>query len=402
MIISVPLYRRVQSGLDTLTQKTRESLSGARVIRAFCKENETVESFNKNSDRLMHAQIKVGRISAILNPMTYVLINLAVVWLIWLGAIEVNLGELTQGEVVALYNYMSQILVELIKLANLIVSITKALASADRISAVFDLKPSQSYGEVNALDTGSEYAVSFENVSFRYHEGAENSLEPISFKVKIGERVGIIGGTGSGKSTLVSLIPRFYDSTTGEVKVFGVPVEKYTKSALKNAVGIVPQAPVLFSGTVRSNLAFGKPDATEEEMWQALKTAQIADTVLEKGGLDAPVSEGGKNFSGGQRQRLTIARALVRSPKILILDDAASALDFATEAALRRDISKNCDGTTVFTVSQRTSSIMGCDKIIVLEDGEPVGIGTHSELLKSSPIYSEIHASQFGEVTDNA
>ncbi|MBQ1260773.1 MAG: ABC transporter ATP-binding protein [Clostridia bacterium] len=401
MIISVPLYRRVQSGLDTLTLKARESLSGARVIRAFCKEDETVESFSHSTDTLMRAQIKVGRISAVLNPLTYVLINLAVVWLIWLGAIEVNLGELTQGEVVALYNYMSQILVELIKLANLIVSITKALASADRISAVFDITPSQSYGKTDAI-AESEYIVSFKNAAFRYHAGAENSLEAFSLDVKEGEHIGIIGGTGSGKSTLVNLIPRFYDVTEGEVLVGGRPVADYTKDTLRRAVGIVPQAPVLFSGTVRSNLKFGNPDANEEEMWAALKVAQIADAVAEKGGLDAPVSEGGKNFSGGQRQRLTVARAMVRSPKILILDDAASALDYATEAALRRDIASAASGTTVFTVSQRTSSIIGCDKIVVLDDGEAVGIGTHEELLRDCPIYREIHTSQFGEVDTHA
>lgn len=397
MLISVPLHKKVQSGLDSVLHKTRESQSGARVVRAFSKENEDIESFDGESERLMHSQTTVGGISALLNPLTYVLINLAIVWLIHIGAIRVDEGMLTQGEVVALYNYMSQILIELIKLANLIVSITKAIASSGRVCAIIDMPKTQSFGDIDELPKDAEAVIDFRSVAFRYARGSTEAVEGISFTAGCGEKIGIIGGTGSGKSTLINMIPRYYDATAGEVLICGIPIEKYTKDALRKAVGIVPQRAILFSGTVRENMLMGNPNATDAQINEALRAAQIFDTVAEKGGLDAEVAEGGKNFSGGQRQRLTVARALVKKPKILILDDAASALDFATEANMRHDIAKYSENTTTVTVSQRTSSVMGCDKILVLEDGELVGIGTHSELMDSCEIYREIHLSQFGD-----
>lgn len=393
MIITTPLYKKVQSALDGILNKTRENLSGVRVIRAFGKENDEVRDFREENERLTASQKKAGHISALLNPLTYVIINLGIIFLIYVGALRVDSGELTQGEVIALYNYMSQILVELVKLANLIISITKALASASRISAVFDIVPTQSFGTLT--DGSDEVAVEFSDVSLCYANAAEDSLKGISFKAMRGETIGIIGGTGSGKSSLVNLIPRFYDATGGEVKINGVPIQSYSKDALISKIGVVPQRAVLFSGSIRDNMRWGASDATDEEIMEAVKIAQATDVVVSKGGLDAEVSGGGKNFSGGQRQRLTIARALVGKPEILILDDSASALDFATDAALRSAIRNMGGDTTVFIVSQRSSSVMYADKIIVLDDGEAVGIGTHDELIVGCPVYREIYESQF-------
>ncbi|MBQ8322209.1 MAG: ABC transporter ATP-binding protein [Clostridia bacterium] len=392
MIITMPMYKRVQGGVDKILGKTRENLSGVRVIRAFGKEQDEYERFKQENDRLTSNQKKVGHISALMNPLTYVIINLALILLIDVGAIRVDSGNLTQGEVIALYNYMSQILIELVKLANLIITISKALASAARISSVFDITPSQEFGERIEGEIGAS-AVVFDNVALRYNEG-ENSIYGISFAAECGETVGIIGGTGSGKSTLVNLIPRFYDATEGEVRLFGAPIKEYTKEALVTKVSVVPQKAMLFSGTIRDNMKMGNPSATDEDISRALKIAQAERVVSDKGGLDGRVEAGGKNFSGGQRQRLTIARALVSDPDILILDDSASALDFATDAALRAAI-KELKGKTVFIVSQRASSVMYADKIIVLDDGECADIGTHEELISRSPIYKEIYESQY-------
>lgn len=396
MLVSIPLYKRVQGHTDGLLSTTRQNLTGVRVIRAFCNESTEEETFRKGNDLLTHAQKKVGRISALLNPLTYVVINLAILWLIHTGAIRVSSGELTQGEVIALYNYMSQILVELIKLANLIISITRALASASRIADVLDTKSTEKRGSItNSSD--SEYAVEFKAASLRYSGAGDESLRPLSFKARRGETIGIIGGTGSGKSTLVNMIPGFYPATSGEVLINGINVNDIDKTALRESVGIVPQKAVLFKGSIRDNLRWRSADATDEELEKALTIAQAKAVVDDKGGLDAAVEQGGRNFSGGQKQRLTIARALVGDPKILILDDSASALDYATDASLRKSI-KAIDGhPTVFIVSQRTSSVMHADKIIVLEDGEAVGIGTHSELLESCSVYKEIYDSQFGK-----
>ena len=396
MLVSIPLYKRVQGHTDGLLSTTRQNLTGVRVIRAFCNESTEEENFRKGNDLLTHAQKKVGRISALLNPLTYVVINLAILWLIHTGAIRVSSGELTQGEVIALYNYMSQILVELIKLANLIISITRALASASRIADVLDTKSTEKRGSItNSSD--SEYAVEFKAASLRYSGAGDESLRPLSFKARRGETIGIIGGTGSGKSTLVNMIPGFYPATSGEVLINGINVNDIDKTALRESVGIVPQKAVLFKGSIRDNLRWRSADATDEELEKALTIAQAKAVVDDKGGLDAAVEQGGRNFSGGQKQRLTIARALVGDPEILILDDSASALDYATDASLRKSI-KAIDGhPTVFIVSQRTSSVMHADKIIVLEDGEAVGIGTHSELLESCSVYKEIYDSQFGK-----
>lgn len=400
MLISIPLYKKVQGSVDKVLLKTREALSGARVVRAFSKETEKVSEFNRESEGLRREQTKVGRFSALLNPLTYILINLALVWLIQVGAVRIDSGTLTKGELVALYNYMSQILIELIKLANMIISIMKALASASRISAIFDIEPSQKYGLVDKIPENAPYAVKFENAALKYHGSSLPAISGLNLTVGVGERIGVIGGTGSGKSSLINMIARYYDSTEGSVFAFGRPAEEYTKEALRTCVGIVPQRSVLFSGTVRENMQISMPDAEDGEIWSALEAAQIAECVRERGGLDAEVTEGGKNFSGGQRQRLAVARALVRRPKILILDDSASALDFATEAAMRSAINRHCPDSTIFTVSQRTSSIMHCDKIIVLEDGEVEAIGSHSELLSSSATYAEIHEVQFGGAND--
>lgn len=392
MLITMPMYKKVQGGVDKILGKTRENLSGVRVIRAFGKEEDEISGFKSENEILTKNQKRTGHISALMNPLTYVIINLALILLIYVGAVRVDSGNLTQGEVIALYNYMSQILVELVKLANLIIIISKGLASASRISSVFDITPSQSFG-AKEYEKSEAPAVEFNGVSLSY-QGAENSISDIYFKAEQGETIGIIGGTGSGKSSLVNLIPRFYDATEGIVSLFGTPVGEYSKEALTSMVGVVPQRAVLFSGSVADNMRWGAPDASDEEILRALKIAQAEDFVLEKGGLDARVEAGGKNFSGGQRQRLTIARALVQNPEILILDDSASALDFATDAALRKSLSELSD-TTVFIVSQRASSVMAADKILVLDDGRCVDIGRHEELLSRSPIYREIYESQF-------
>lgn len=394
MLITTPLYKKVQSGVDKILKRTRENLSGARVIRAFAKEEHEIECFNSSNEELTASQKKAGHISALLNPLTYVVINLGILLLIYIGAIRVDSGKLSQGEVIALYNYMSQILVELIKLANLIVSITKALASASRISSIFDIAPTQSFGEVTD-GSGDSYAVEFNDVSLCYGESKESALTDISFTARRGETVGIIGGTGSGKSSLVNLISRFYDASEGEIKIYGTDIKSYGREALIGKIGVVPQRAVLFSGTIRENMRWRSKDATDEEINAALATAQATDVVYAKGGLDAQIEAGGKNLSGGQRQRLTIARALIGNPEILILDDSASALDYATDAALRASIRKSSENQTVFIVSQRASSVMHADKIIVLDDGRISGIGTHEELLKSCPVYLEIYESQF-------
>ena len=397
MLITMPLYKKAQKGTDKLLGRTRENLSGVRVIRAFGNEDEEVEAFKSENNILTAVQRRVGRISALMNPLTYILINIAILLLIHTGAMQVSRGELTQGQVVALYNYMSQILVELIKLANLIISITKALASASRIADVLDIVPTENMG---TLTTGkdTEVAVEFKNAALTYRGSGEPSLEDISFIARKGDTVGIIGGTGSGKSSLVNMIPAFYKATDGEVLVNGVEVSEYTPEALRSLVGIVPQSAALVSGTIRDNMRWGNENATDEEILEAIETAQAADIVKAKGGLDAKIEQGGRNLSGGQKQRLTIARALVRKPEILILDDSASALDYATDASLRRAIRELDGKTTVFIVSQRASSIMHADKIIVLDDGRAVGVGTHQELIDSCPIYREIYETQFGEV----
>lgn len=397
MLITMPLYKKAQKGTDKLLGRTRENLSGVRVIRAFGNEDEEVEAFRSENNILTAVQRRVGRISALMNPLTYILINVAILLLIHTGAMQVSRGELTQGQVVALYNYMSQILVELIKLANLIISITKALASASRIADVLDIVPTENMGTLT-VGKDTEVAVEFKNAALTYRGSGEPSLEDISFVARKGDTIGIIGGTGSGKSSLVNMIPAFYKATDGEVLVNGVEVSEYTPEALRSLVGIVPQSAALVSGTIRDNMRWGNENATDEEILEAIKTAQAADIVKAKGGLDAKIEQGGRNLSGGQKQRLTIARALVRKPEILILDDSASALDYATDASLRRAIRELDGKTTVFIVSQRASSIMHADKIIVLDDGRAVGIGTHQELIDSCPIYREIYETQFGEV----
>ena len=397
MLITMPLYKKAQKGTDKLLGRTRENLSGVRVIRAFGNEDEEIEAFHKENNVLTAVQRRVGKISALMNPMTYVLINVAILLLIHTGAMQVSRGDLTQGEVVALYNYMSQILVELIKLANLIISITKALASASRIADVLDISPTENMGTLTE-GKNTDVAVEFKNVSLSYKGSGEPSLEGISFAAKKGETIGIIGGTGSGKSTLVNMIPAFYKATAGEVLVNGVDVSEYSPEALRTKIGVVPQSAALVSGTIRDNMLWGNENATDDDILEAIATAQATDVLSSKGGLDAKIEQGGRNLSGGQKQRLTIARALVRKPEILILDDSASALDYATDAALRKAIREIDGNTTVFIVSQRASSIMHADKIIVLDDGIAVGSGTHSELLSSCPIYREIYETQFGEV----
>ena len=397
MLWTMPRYKKVQAGLDRVLGNTRENLTGVRVIRAFGREEAETGRFETENNALTKLQEHVGRVSALMNPVTYVIINLATVVLIWVGAVRVDTAIITQGAVVALINYMSQILVELIKLANLIINITKALACASRVQGVLDTESSMEAPQAlsNVVEQNQE-RVTFRNVALTYQGAGAASLSGLSFSVKPGETVGVIGGTGSGKSSLVNLIPRFYDATQGDVLVDGHNVRDYPLASLREKVGVVPQKAVLFTGTIRDNLKWGKPDATDEELWQALETAQARDFVEEKpGGLDEPVSQGGKNFSGGQRQRVAIARALVRKPEILILDDSASALDFATDARLRKAIRQMEGGPTVFIVSQRASSIRYADKIIVLDDGEAVGIGTHEELLKHCEVYREIFESQF-------
>lgn len=395
MIITIPLFRRVQASLDKVLGVTRENLTGSRVIRAFNKEQEEIADFDESNERLTDVQLFVGKISALMNPLTYIIINVALVILIWTGAIQVNIGKISQGEVVALVNYMSQILVELVKLANLIITVTKAIACGNRVQSFFEMETSMVDGNGSKKeDTG--YTVEFRNVSMRYKGAGADTLTGIDFKAKPGDTIGIIGGTGSGKSSVVNLIPRFYDVTEGQVMVDGMDVREYKITDLRDKIGIVPQKAVLFAGTVRSNLAWGKEDATEEEMQQALSVAQAAEVVDKKDGkLDAEVEQGGKNFSGGQKQRLTIARALVKQPEILIMDDSSSALDYATDAKLRQAIHNMPSRPTVFIVSQRAASIMYADKIIVLDDGTVAGTGTHEELLKDCSVYQEIYYSQF-------
>lgn len=395
MIITIPLFRRVQASLDKVLGVTRENLTGSRVIRAFNKEQEEIADFDESNEKLTDVQLFVGKISALMNPLTYIIINVALVILIWTGAIQVNIGKISQGEVVALVNYMSQILVELVKLANLIITVTKAIACGNRVQSIFEMETSMVDGNGSKKeDTG--YTVEFRNVSMRYKGAGADTLTGIDFKAKPGDTIGIIGGTGSGKSSVVNLIPRFYDVTEGQVMVDGMDVRDYKITDLRDKIGIVPQKAVLFAGTVRSNLAWGKEDATEEEMQQALSVAQAAEVVDKKDGkLDAEVEQGGKNFSGGQKQRLTIARALVKQPEILIMDDSSSALDYATDAKLRQAIHNMPNRPTVFIVSQRAASIMYADKIIVLEDGTVAGAGTHEELLKDCSVYQEIYYSQF-------
>ena len=396
MFACMPLYRKTQEKLDKVLLSTRENLTGARVLRAFCYEESERETFAKRNGELTSGRKFAGAIAAITNPLTYVLVNAGIILLLYTGALRVDSGVLSQGSVIALYNLMGQILIELIKLANLIVTVTKAAACGGRIQAVLDMQPSLKTvaDEKENKQTTDTAFVRFENVSLQYNVGAEPALENVSFCAKRGETVGIIGGTGSGKTSLVHLIPHFYDATTGQVCVDGKNVQSESmQTYLREKVGIVPQKAVLFKGTVRENLLWGKATATEAELWKALESAQAAEFIREKGGLDCPVEQGGKNFSGGQKQRLTVARALVREPEILILDDASSALDYATDAALRKHI--RALSTTVFIVSQRASSVRDADKIIVLDDGKTVGVGTHDELMQSCEIYREIYFSQY-------
>lgn len=399
MLISIPMFRRVQGRLDRVLRLTRENLTGARVVRAFVREEESVREFTAANGELTRLQRFTGRFSALLNPLTYVIINIAVLAIIWLGGVEVNRGELQTGDVIALYNYMSQILVELIKMANFIILITKALACAGRVNEVLDTPVGMKKSDISSsVDPSAQKgSVEFRDVSFSYHEGGESALSHISFCAPAGSTVGIIGGTGSGKSSLVQLIPRLYDVKGGAVLVDGVDVRASGEpEVLRGRIGIVPQKAELFAGTVRENLQWGKKNATDDELLQALSVAQASAFVAEKeGGLDFAVEQGGRNLSGGQRQRLTIARALVRRPDILILDDSSSALDYATDAALRRALATMEDRPTTFIVSQRTAPIRGADFILVLEDGELVGKGTHEELLASCAVYREIHESQF-------
>ena len=391
MLGSIPLYKKVQQKLDAVMTVTRENLTGVRVIRAFCKEDEETDDFINKNNELTASQKFVGKISALMNPVTYVIINLAIIWLIHTGAVRVEAGILTQGAVVALYNYMSQILVELIKLANLIINITKSIACGNRIQAVLDIKPDLESGSSSC----NEGSVEFDHVNLRYKNAVADSLSDITFTAAKGETIGIIGGTGSGESSLVNLIPRFYDAASGEVKVGGVNVKDMDVEQLREKIGVVPQKAVLFHGTIRENMQWGVTNASDDEIMEAIEAAQGLDVIKAKGGLDCEIEQGGKNLSGGQRQRLTIARALVKKPEILILDDSASALDFATDAALRKSLRELDYHPTVFIVSQRTSSIQHADRIIVLDDGAAVGIGTHDELMKSCSVYQEIYNSQF-------
>ena len=400
MVWTMPLYKKVQAELDRVLGVTRENLTGVRVIRAFHKEEEEAGKFQRYTKALADSQVFVGKISAVMNPVTYVIVNGAIIALIYVGAIQVNVGNLTQGEVIAIINYMSQILVELVKLANLIITITKALACADRVAGVFEIKNEESLPEVYRVSEKRKDApfLEFDHVSLTYAGAGAETLHDMSFVVNRGETVGIIGGTGSGKSSLVNLIPGFYPVTEGAIRLDGTDLKAMPEDELRNRIGMVPQKAVLFKGTIRSNLQWGKPDATEEEMWQAIDVAQAREVVEGKDGkLDARVAQNGKNLSGGQRQRLTIARALVRKPEILILDDSASALDYATDAKLRAALRELEGNTTTFIVSQRASTIRHADKIIVLDDGEMAGIGTHDELMKDCEVYKEIYYSQYPE-----
>ncbi len=402
MLVTMPLYKKVQADLDKVLLITRENLVGARVIRAFNKERSEERHFEKSNQELTDAQKYVGKLSGLMNPLTYIIVNGGLIVLIYVGALRVDVGILTQGEVVALINYMSQILVELVKLANLIITVTKAIACGNRIQSVFEEETGIPKGDaiagVMGADGGDETFIEFDHVSMRYKGAGADSLSDISFCVKRGQTVGIIGGTGSGKSSVVNLIPRFYDVSAGQVRVAGKDVKDYQISELRSSIGVVPQKSVLFKGTVAENLRWGREDASEAELWEAVEAAQAKEFVEEKEeGLAFKVSQDGKNLSGGQRQRLAIARALVRRPEILILDDSASALDFATDAKLRAAIRQIKGNPTVFIVSQRASSIMYADQILVLEDGEAAGLGTHAELLKDCPVYQEIYYSQFPE-----
>lgn len=393
MKVTVPMYRDVQNTLDSVTLMTRENLTGARVIRAFTEEEQEYSRFSKKNNLLAHFQRAVGRISALMNPITYIIINLGIVLLIYYGALSVNSGSLSQGQVVALYNYMSQILVELIKFANLIVTISKAFASGSRIATVLDIDSTlQSTDDKTVYDS---HCVAFDNVSLKYHGAGDESLTDISFFADKGDVIGIIGSTGSGKSSLVNLIAHYYDATKGKVTVNGRDVKSYDKTELRSNIGFVMQKAVLFAGTVRDNIKWGKQNATDDEINEALKIAQVYDTVYDKDGLDTVVEQGGANFSGGQKQRLSIARAVVSKPDIIVLDDSASALDFATEKALREAILSLDYKPTLFIVSQRCSSILSADKIIVLDDGKCIASGTNEQLLKSCEVYREIYSSQF-------
>lgn len=401
MIWTMPLYRRVQGALDKVLGLTRENLTGVRVIRAFCLEEQEQTHFREKNERLTDMQKFVGKISGLMNPLTYIIVNGAVVVLLYTGAIRVDQGIITTGAVVALVNYMNQILVELVKLANLIINITKSVACGNRIQSVLEIPSSMENGSDTHLTKVDE--VAFDHVGLTYAQAGTESLTDIDFSAKAGQTIGIIGGTGSGKSSLVNLIPRFYDATAGAVKINEKNVKDFDLETLRKMVGIVPQKAVLFKGTIEDNLRWGKKDATEEELWEALETAQAADFVRERAdGLQAKIEQGGKNLSGGQRQRLTIARALVGHPGILILDDSASALDFATDAALRKALREMKGSPIVFIVSQRTSSIRHADQIIVLDDGMVAGIGTHQELLNNCPVYQEIHYSQFDRKEERA
>lgn len=394
MLVCIPMYRKVQQKLDGLLSKTRENLLGTRVVRAFCKEEEEIADFDAKNSALTEMQTTVGRISAFMNPATFVLINLAIIALIYVGAIRVDSGAISRGAVVALYNYMSQILVELIKLANLIISVTKAIACGNRIQSVLDIEPGTVPGHVIDGNENSEYSVEFDKACLSYN-GSEESLHNIDLKIKRGSSIGVIGSTGSGKTSLVNLIPRFYDVTGGCVLVDGVDVRDYDTKALRSKIGVVSQKKALFAGTVRDNIRFGKQDATDEEIWQALETAQAKQMIEDKSGqLDFVLEQEGKNLSGGQRQRMTIARALVRKPEVLILDDAASALDYATGAALNKALRNTDFAPTVINVSQRVAAIRNADTIVVLDEGEIVGIGTNDELLRSCEVYKEIFDSQ--------
>lgn len=398
MLSSIPLYKKVQSQLDRVLGITRENLTGVRVIRAFNKEEEEISHFKTENEQFTRLQTFVGKISALMNPLTFVIVNSAILVLVWTGAWRVDGGILTQGAVVALVNYMSQILVELIKLADLIINITKAVACGNRIQKVLEVEPSMENGSKECIEEKRTpaNAVDFNHVSLTYSGAGAPSLTDIDLHVKTGQTIGIIGGTGSGKTSVVNLIPRFYDATQGNVLVFGKPVKEQDMESLRSQIAVVPQKAVLFAGTIRENMKWGKEDATDEEIMEALTIAQAAEVVQKKeGGLDAFVEQGGKNLSGGQRQRLTIARALVRKPRILILDDSASALDFATDAALRKAIREMKNAPTVFIVSQRTSSIRFADQILVLDDGKSVGVGTHDELLTTCSVYKEIYDSQY-------
>lgn len=406
LLISMPLYKKVQKQLDQVTLSTRENLLGVRVIRAFNRQDSESRRFKEENSLLVKSQIFVGKIAALLNPVTYVIINLAIVVLIWTGAKQVDAGILSQGKVVALVNYMSQILVELIKLANLIILISKAMASMKRVDSVFEIQPGitenaaqQSNSQAKAKEAaGSEPKVEFSNVTFTYEGAKEPSLTDISFTAMAGETIGIIGGTGSGKSTLVNLIPRFYDAGSGTVLLDGQKITELKLGELREKIGVVPQKAVLFKGSLRENMQWGKKDASDEEIWSALKTAQAKEFIEEKGmGLDFDVSQGGRNLSGGQRQRLTIARALVRQPEILIMDDSASALDFATDARLRKAIKEDTRNMTVFLVSQRAATVKHADRILVLDDGKLAGAGTHEELFRSCDVYREICLSQLSK-----